>query len=55
MSKDCSAGDVYRLGLMAGGLALSLTAPLVAQAVAGQLKAIAAVYDIATGKVEFLT
>jgi len=34
MCKDCSAGTVTRRGLMAGGLALSLTAPLVAQAFA---------------------
>lgn len=34
MCKDCSAGNVTRRGLIAGGLALSLTAPLVTQAVA---------------------
>jgi carbonic anhydrase len=34
MCKDCSAGNVNRRGLIAGGLALSLTAPLVTQAVA---------------------
>jgi len=37
---------------MAGGLAFSLTAPLVAQAAAGEPNAM---YDIATSKVEFLT